>query len=95
MGKVGVRVQAAEKRPPGRRSRRSAVDGPVALWRLGETARGGVGEIECTVEHLGEGLFELCVSEGGGRVRTETFTDTAALLRRAEELRKECAGVVV
>jgi hypothetical protein len=71
------------------------VDGPVTLWRLDEAVGGEVGEIECTVEHLGEGVFELCVSEAGRFVRAETFVDTAALLRRAEELRKEHAGVEV
>jgi hypothetical protein len=81
---------AAERRP-----RRTTVDGPVTLWRRTEAVTRGVAEIECTVEHLGEGLFELCVSEAGRRLSTETFGDTGALLRRAEELRKERAGVVV
>lgn len=71
------------------------MDGPVTLWRLNESVEGGVGQMECTVEHLGEGLFELCVSEGGRIVSTETFADTAALLLRAEQLRKEHAGVEV
>jgi hypothetical protein len=71
------------------------VDRPVSLWRLREAVAGRADDVECTVEHLGEGLFELCVSEGGRIVRTEAFVDTTALLRRAEELRKEHAGVEV
>jgi hypothetical protein len=67
------------------------MDGPVTLWRLPDAE----GEIDCTVEQLGEGSFELRISHGQRGLRSETFCDTTALLARAEELREKHTGVVV
>jgi hypothetical protein len=69
------------------------MDAPITLWRLPGDARGGVGD--CVVEQLGEGFFELCLRSGERRLLCEPFEDLAALLRRAEQLRVERAGVIV
>jgi hypothetical protein len=46
------------------------------------------------MEQLGEGFFELCLRSGDRLLLCEPFEDTGALLRRAEHLRVERAGVI-
>jgi hypothetical protein len=72
-----------------------AVDATVTLWRLPGPASSGMSGVDCVVEQLGEDFFELCLRSGDRLLLCEPFEDAAALLRRAEQLRVERAGVVV
>jgi len=71
------------------------MDAPITLWRLPGDAREVAGGVDCVVEQLGEGFFELCLRSGERRLLCEPFEDLATLLRRAEQLRVERAGVIV
>lgn len=71
------------------------MDVTITLWRLPGDARGGAGGVDCVVEQLGEGFFELCLRSGNRLLLCEPFEDTAALVCRAEQLRVERAGVIV
>ena len=71
------------------------MDAPITLWRLPGDTRGGAGDVDCIVEQLGEGFFELCLRSGDCLLLSEPFEDLATLLRRAEQLRVERAGVIV
>ena len=56
----------------------------LTLW----TIHRGDADVECSVEMIGEDLFDLHVD--GGEVHIgETFQKTEALLLRAESLRRE------
>ena len=71
------------------------MDERVTLWRLPGDARGSAEDVDCTMEQLGEGFFELRLRSGERLLLCEPFEDTGALVRRAEELRVERAGVIV
>jgi len=71
------------------------MEASVTLWRLLGDARGGASDVDCLMEQLGEGFFELCLRSGDRLLLCEPFEDAAALLRRAEQLRVERAGVIV
>jgi hypothetical protein len=68
------------------------MDAEVTLWRLPDESLGG--DVDCVVEQLGEGFFELRLRSGGRLLLCEPFEDAAELLRRAAELRVERAGAV-
>jgi len=66
----------------------------VLLWRLRTGVHGVPREVRCTMDHLGEGFFELHLECGRERFLNESFRETESLLERAEELRAETkAGV--
>jgi hypothetical protein len=71
------------------------MDAPITLWQLPGDTRGGADDVDCIAEQLGEGFFELCLRSGDRLLLSEPFEDLAALLRRAEQLRLERAGVIV
>jgi hypothetical protein len=71
------------------------MDASITLWRLPGDAPDGAGQLDCAMEQLGEGVFELSLRSGHRLLLCESFQDAAALLRRAEQLRAERAGVVV
>lgn len=57
------------------------------LWRARASVRGVARELRCTVEHLGEDFFELCVLADDEPLLSEPFQDVERLLQRAETLR--------
>lgn len=71
------------------------MDAMITLWRLPGDAREVAGDVDCLVEQIGEGFFELCLRSGDRLLLSEPFEDLTALLRRAEQLRVERAGVIV
>jgi hypothetical protein len=70
------------------------MDAPITLWRLPGGAPGGASDIDCVMEQLGEGFFELRLRSGDRLLLCEPFEDTAVLLRRAEQLRAERKGLI-
>jgi hypothetical protein len=66
----------------------------LLLWRMRAPVHGGIHVVRCSMDHLGEGYFELRLSCGRELLCNEPFENTELLLRRAEELRTETkAGV--
>jgi hypothetical protein len=59
----------------------------LLLWRKRVRVGGAVHELKCSLDHLGEGLFELHLQRGHDLLLNESFDDTESLLRRAAELR--------
>jgi hypothetical protein len=78
----------------GEGSAQGAMDAAITLWRCRGDARDGAAALDCAVEQLGESYFELCLRAGAQLLSCEPFEDAAALLRRAEQLRVERAGVI-
>jgi hypothetical protein len=69
------------------------MDGSVTLWRHPGPGPSGGSAVDCVMEQLGEGFYELSLRSGGRVLLCEPFEDAGALLRRADELRGERAGV--
>ncbi len=40
------------------------MDASITLWRLPGDARDGTGDVECAMEQLAEGVFELSLRSG-------------------------------
>ena len=59
------------------------------LWRKRASAGSAGREVRCSIDHIGEGLFELHLESGHALLLNEPFCDTEALLARAEELQKD------
>ena len=58
------------------------------LWRKRSPVGSAGREVRCSIDHIGEGLFELHLESGHALLLNEPFCDTEELLARAEELRK-------
>lgn len=61
----------------------------LLLWRMRVPLHGDVHVVQCSMDHLGEGFYELRLSCGRELLRNEPFEDVERLLCRAEELRTE------
>jgi hypothetical protein len=61
----------------------------VLLWRERVPVHGVLREVQCSMDHLGEGFYELRLRCGKEILRNEPFQETSGLLKRAEELRSE------
>ncbi len=57
------------------------------LWRMRASVGGVVRQVQCSVDHLGDGFFELHLKSGHELLLNEPFQDTGELLSRADELR--------
>ncbi len=58
------------------------------LWRKRAPAGSAGREVRCSIDHIGEGLFELHLESGHALLLNEPFCDTEELLARAEELKR-------
>jgi hypothetical protein len=60
----------------------------VLLWRKRASVRGVARDVTCSVDHLGEDVYELRLLSGNEVLLNESFRDMDELLARAEGLRK-------
>ncbi len=66
----------------------------LVLWRKRAPVHGGVHVVQCSMDHLGEGFYELRLSCGRELLVNEPFQEVERLLRRSEELRSEAPAEV-